>query len=111
LFLDGFQLNVGMALRMVSLPVLAALGVAEDGSRRLVGLQLVVRESGASWFGFVDDFAQRNLAKPALLVTDGHAGLKKARKAWNGVDVQRCSQHKLRNLLDACPKHAYAELK
>ena len=91
LFLDGFHIKVRMARRVVSVPVLAALGVAEDGSKRLVGLQLVVRESGASWFGFVDDLAHRGLAKPAVLVTDGHAGLKKARDVWNGVDVQRCS--------------------
>jgi len=111
LFLDGFHLKVRMARRVISVPVLAALGVAEDGSKRLVGLQLVVRESGASWLGFVSDLAQRGLARPALLVTDGHAGLKKARDLWDGIEVQRCTQHKLRNLLDACPKHAHPELK
>ena len=54
--------------------MLAALGVEEDGSKRLVGLeQLVVRESGASWFGFVGDLAKRGLARPAVLVTDGRS--------------------------------------
>ena len=111
LFLDGFHLKVRMARRVVSVPVLAALGVAKDGSKRLVGLQLVVRESGSAWCGFVSDLARRGLARPAVLVTDGHAGLKKARDVWDGIGVQRCTQHKLRNLLDACPKHAHAELK
>lgn len=46
-----------------------------------------------------------------LLVTDGHAGLKKAREVWDGIAVQRCTQHKLRNLLGHCPKHAHGELK
>jgi len=111
LFLDGFHLKVRLARRVISVPVLAALGVEKDGSKRLVGLQLVARESGASWFGFVGDLAKRGLARPAVLVTDGHAGLKKARDVWDGIDVQRCTQHKLRNLLDACPKHAHSELK
>jgi len=111
LFLDGFHLKVRMARRVTSVPVLAALGVANDGSKRLVSLQLVVRESGLSWRNFVDDLEQRGLARPAVLVTDGHAGLKKARDAWDGIDVQRCTQHKLRNLLAACPKHAHGELK
>ncbi len=111
LFLDGFHLKVRLARRVISVPVLAALGVGEDGSKRLVGLKLVVRESGASWFGFVGDLAKRGLARPAVLVTDGHAGLKKARDVWDGIDVQRCTQHKLRNLLDVCPKHAHPELK
>jgi len=111
LFLDGFHLKVRMARRVVSVPVLAALGVTQDGSKRLVGLQLVARESGASWFGFVDGLANRGLKRPALLVTDGHAGLKKARDVWDEIPVQRCTQHKLRNLQGHCPKHAHGELK
>ena len=35
-FLDGFHLKVRLAKRVVSVPVLVALGVAEDGSKRLV---------------------------------------------------------------------------
>ena len=38
-----------------------------------------------------------------LVVTDGHAGLKKALEAWPTVRVQRCTTHKGRNLDDACP--------
>jgi transposase-like protein len=110
-FLDGFYLKVRLARRVVSVPVLAALGVEKDGSKRLIGLQLVVRESGSSWHGFVSGLSKRGMRRPALLVTDGHAGLKRARDVWNGIAVQRCTQHKLRNLLGHCPKHAHGELK
>jgi transposase-like protein len=44
LFLDGFYLKVRMARRVVSVPVLAALGVAPDGTKRLVALELAVSE-------------------------------------------------------------------
>ncbi len=111
LFLDGFHLKVRLARRVVSVPILAALGVEKDGSKRLIGLQLVVRESGSSWYGFVSDLSKRGMNRPALLVTDGHAGLKKAREVWDKIPVQRCTQHKLRNLLGYCPKHAHGELK
>jgi len=111
LFLDGFHLKVRLARRVISVPVLAALGVEEDGSKRLVGLQLVVRESGSSWHGFVHDLAKHGLKRPSLLVTDGHAGLKSARDVWDGIAVQRCTYHKLQNLLRHCPKHAHGELK
>lgn len=111
LFLDGFHLKVRLARRVVSVPVLAALGVEEDGSKRLVGLRLVVRESGSSWHGFVGDLAKRGMRRPVLLVTDGHAGLKRTREIWDGIAVQRCTQHKLRNLLSHCPAHAHGELK
>ena len=101
---------VRLARRVVSVPVLAALGVDEDGSKRRVGVRRVACESGASWFGSVGDLAKRGLARLAVLVTEGHAGLKKARDGWDDIEVQRCAQHKLPNLLDACPKRAHPEL-
>src|SRR5713226_3685504 len=57
------------------------------------------------------DLQRRGLPAPRLVVTDGHAGLKKALEAWSSVRVQRCSTHKGRNLVDACPVHARAEMK
>ena len=109
--LDGFHLKVRLARRVVSVPVLAALGIAEDGAKRLIALQLVTSETGASWSGFVGGMLDRGLNPPRLLVTDGHGGLKKARNAWGDVEVQRCTQHKRANLLTHCPKHAHGELK
>jgi transposase-like protein len=109
-FFDGFHLKVRLAKRVVSAPVLVAMGVAEDGSKRLIGLDLAVSESGASWGGFVGDLIERGLQAPQLLVTDGHAGLKKARHAWPEAAVQRCTRHKWVNLKNACPTHAHGEL-
>ena len=51
------------------------------------------------------------LASPIARLTDGNAGLKKALEAWSTVRVQRCTTHKERNLDDACPVHARAEMK
>lgn len=111
LFLDAFHLKVRLARRVVSVPVLAALGVAEDGSKRLVSLRLAMSEASRSWESFVHDLKERGLPAPALLVTDGHAGLKKAGECWSGVEVQRCTRHKWSNLAGHCPRHAHAELK
>jgi transposase-like protein len=49
LMLDAMKLKVRMARRVMSVPVLVALGVDEDGEKQLVSLRLAVRESGASW--------------------------------------------------------------
>jgi transposase-like protein len=110
-FLDGFHLKVRMARRVVSVPVLAALGVAEDGSKRLISLQLVISESSSSWREFVEDLSRRGLVCPQLLVTDGHKGLGAARKAWPDAKVQRCTVHKKQNLLEKAPKHVHNELR
>ena len=74
-------------------------------------LQLAAAEATASWGGLLADLQRRGLPAPLLVVTDGHAGLKKALEAWPTVQVQRCTTHKGRNLEDACPVHARPELR
>lgn len=110
LFMDGFHLRVRLAGRVISVPVLAALGVTETGQKQLVALQLATTEATTSWRGLLGDLQRRGLPVPLLVVTDRHAGLTKALEAWPTVRVQRCTTHKGRNLDDACPVHARAEL-
>jgi transposase-like protein len=111
LYLDGFHLKVRLARRVVSVPVLAVLGVSEDGTKVLVALRLAASEAASLWGGVLLHLQRRGLAAPQLLVVDGHAGLGKALEHWPGVSVQRCTRHKLENLLEHCPVHARAELK
>ena len=94
LFLDGFHLKVRLARRVIAVPVLAALGVTEHGQKRLVALQLAATEATTSWSGLLTDLQRRGLSAPLLVVTDGHAGLKKALEVWSTVRVQRCTTHK-----------------
>ena len=48
-YLDGFHLKVRMAKRVISVPVLVALGVAPDGQKRLLSLRLAVSEASTHW--------------------------------------------------------------
>ena len=111
LYLDGIHLRVRLARRVVVAPVLVALGVGEDGQKHLVGMRLAVRESGSAWRELVADLHRRGLGAPLLVVSDGHPGLAKATELWPEAKVGRCTIHKLRNLLDHCPRHAQAELR
>ena len=111
LYVDGFHLKVRLARRVVSVPVLAVLGVAEDGTKVLVSLRLAASEAPSHWSGVLLDLQRRGLVAPALLVVDGHSGLRKALESWPEVQVQRCTRHKLVNLIEHCPVHARAELK
>jgi transposase-like protein len=110
-FMDGFHLKVRVARRVVSVPVLAALGSAENGQKCLIDLRVAAAEAEATWGGVIARLQQRGLVAPLLLVVDGNAGLKKALERWAGVRVQRCTTHKLANLRSHCPKHAQPELK
>jgi len=111
IFLDGFHLKVRMVKRVVSVPVLAALGVAENGQKCVLQLRLAASEAAVTWGGVVTELQQRGLAAPLLLVVDGNGGLKQALKQWEGVRIQRCTTHKLENLRAHCPQHARTEMK
>ena len=111
LFLDGFHLKVRMARRVVSVPVLAVLGVAPDGRKQLVALQLAASEATSHWSSLITDLQRRGLAAPALILSDGHAGLRKAIALWPEAALQRCTWHKWQNLVEHCPVHARRELK
>jgi putative transposase len=111
LFLDGFHLKVRLARRVVSVPVLAVLGVREDGQKVLLALRLAASEAEVNWAEVIVGLQQRGLAVPLLMVVDGHQGLGKALVHWAGVRVQRCTLHKASNLREHCPAHARAEMK
>ena len=110
-YLDGFHLKVRLARQVVSVPILAALGVAEDGRKVLVALRLAASEAGCHWKWLIEDLEQRGLRPPRLIIADGHKGLAKATTVWPEAKVQRCLQHKWKNLLKHCPSHAHDELK
>ncbi len=111
LYLDGIQLKVRLARRVVSVPVLIALGADETGRKRLVAMRLCTSEAEVHWSSLITDLRQRGLRTPLLIVGDGHKGLQKAARTWPSARVQRCTVHKLQNLLDHCPVHARPELK
>jgi transposase-like protein len=112
LILDAIRVPVRLARRVVKVPVQAVVGVKEDGSKELLELRLSPSESVRSWQGVVEGLVKRNLAAPILVILDGNAGLIRAvREGWPGVRVQRCTKHKLENLLAKAPKHCHGELK
>jgi transposase-like protein len=112
LYLDALRLPIRMARRVVKVPVLVALAVREDGQKALLSLGIAGSESTASWEGFVQDLAGRGLKAPALVILDGNPGLLRAtRECWPTSDIQRCTEHKLRNLLSKAPKHCHEELR
>ncbi len=111
IYLDGIALKVRLARRVVSVPVLAVLGVDEKGNKRLVALRLCVSEAEVHWRQLIEDLKKRNLPEPLVVISDGHPGLTRARTAWPGSQVQRCVVHKWENLKKHCPRHAHGELK
>lgn len=112
LIMDGMRLPVGLARRVVKVPVLVVLGITDTGARELLDLSLAPSESTDAWAGMVERLARRNLSRPVLVQIDGNRGLLNSiGQHWPKARIQRCCQHKYMNMKSHCPKHAYAELK
>lgn len=108
LYLDAVSVKVRVAGKVCSMPVLVALGVRETGEKVLLELALRGGESQEAWRGVLEGLVSRGLPTPRLIIADGHPGLRAAiEDLWSGIDVQRCTVHKLRNLLAHAPRHAH----
>src|SRR3984893_1110918 len=84
--------------------VLVAWGYTTLGKRVLVGVRLGQRERHEDWLDLGRDLARRGLRAPWLVVTDGAPGLIKAvNELWPDADRQRCTVHRLRNILAKLP--------
>ena len=111
-YLDAIALRVRVANKVVSAPVLVGLGVKADGQKVVLDLELLQSESSECWGGFVEGLVERGLKRPCLVIIDGNKGLRAAvDKNWPGIEVQRCTVHKLRNLERHVPRHALEEVK
>lgn len=92
--------------------VLCAWGVTEEGERVLLAVELGVRESEEGWLALGRGLTARGLASPLLVVADGAPGLMSAaEQLWPRADRQRCSVHRLRNLLAKLPKREHERVR
>ncbi len=103
LFLDAIYLPVRPT--GVKEGVLCAWGITKSGSRELLSVCLGMRESEEDWLALGRDLTARGLPVPLLVTVDGAPGLTKAiQQLWPSSDRQRCTVHRLRNLLAKLPE-------
>jgi putative transposase len=110
-YLDATYLNVRIAAatgqpgQVTSMAVVVATGIAADGSREILGLDVGDSEDEVFWRGFLTALKQRGLVGVQLVISDQHAGLVKAlKRSFQGAGHQRCRVHFARNLLAHVPK-------
>jgi putative transposase len=112
LILDGTVVRVRLDRRATAISLLVVIGVRADGQKVLLAVKAMGGESAEAWRTVLDDLSRRGLRRPAFLIVDGSGGLDKAITAvWDGVPVQRCTVHKLRNLLAHAPERLHEEIK
>lgn len=107
LILDARYEKVRADSVIQSQAVLVAIGINWDGQRQVLAVELANRESRSSWRDFLVRLKERGLAGVEFVVSDDHAGLKRAiGEVLPEASWQRCYVHFLRNALDYLPRKA-----
>jgi putative transposase len=99
LWLDATYVKVRQAGRIVSVAVIIAVGVNDDGRREVLGMTVGASEAETFWTGFLRSLARRGLRGVKLAISDAHEGLKAAVAKVLHATWQRCRVHTMRNLL------------
>ena len=106
IYLDGVQ-YAGETMTV-------ALGVLENGTKRVLGVRQGATENAAVCTALLEDLQQRGLdtSQPTLLVLDGAKALHAAVKRVWGRDalIQRCQVHKKRNVREHLQEKHWDEL-
>jgi transposase-like protein len=94
--------------------MVVALGITDDGTKRVLGLRQGATENSAVCGSLLEDLVGRGLdaGRPTLFVLDGSKALHAAvARAWgrNAV-IQRCQVHKRRNVKAHVPEKHWPEL-
>jgi putative transposase len=112
IYLDATFMPVRCGGKAERLPIMVAIGVRGSGEKVLLSLGVMGVESTAAWSGFVTDLANRGLKRVQLAIVDGNKGLTRALlELWPKLPIQRCTVHKLWNLLGHAAKSLQGEVK
>jgi transposase-like protein len=111
IWLDALYLKVRQNHRIVSLALVIAIGVDEEGERHLLGFDLGGSEDEAFWLAFLRSLVKRGVIRAQLVISDAHEGLKSAiNQVFSGASWQRCRVHFMRNLLARIPHRDKADV-
>lgn len=106
IYLDGVQ-YAGETMTV-------ALGVLENGTKRVLGVRQGATENAAVCTALLEDLQERGLdtSQPTLLVLDGAKALHAAvKRVWGPrALIQRCQVHKKRNVREHLPEKHHYEL-
>jgi transposase-like protein len=108
---DGWYPKVRIGKQRVRVPVLVSMGATAAGERVLLDMRLAGQETAAAWSEVIAHLVARRIGVPALAIIDGNPGLHAAlREHWPQLRIQRCTVHKLTNLLAKAPHALHEEL-
>jgi len=99
IFIDGYEIGGDM--------MIIALGVNENGAKKVLSMRQGGTENAGIINSMFDDMENRGLQKerPVLFVIDGSKAIYSAiTKHFDNCFIQRCREHKKRNIIDHAPE-------
>jgi transposase-like protein len=99
LWIDATYVKVRRDGRIVSVAVIVAIGVNNDGRREVLGMEIGASEAEPFWTAFLRKLTRRGLRGVKLVVSDAHEGIKVAVSKVLSSTWQRCRVHFMRNVL------------
>jgi putative transposase len=110
-YLDGIVLKRSWGGEVKNVSVLAAIGVDQDGFRRVLGAAEGHKEDKAGWLGFLKHLKKRGLKGVRLMISDACLGLTEAiAEVFPDADWQRCAVHFYRNVFTHVPSTKVREV-
>jgi transposase-like protein len=110
-YLDGIVLKRSWAGEIKNVSVLVAIGVDQDGFRRILGVQQGHKEDKSGWSGFLEHLKARGLTGVRLIISDACMGLiESVADYYPEADWQRCTVHFYRNVFSHVPRNKMREV-
>lgn len=97
-FMDAIHYKVREDGRILNRAAYVVLGVALDGTKDILSINIGANESSKFWLGMLNDLKNRGVSEVLFFCVDGLSGFKEAIHAiYPQAEVQRCIIHMLRN--------------
>jgi putative transposase len=112
LFADGTYFSVIYGADGCKMPILAVVGIDDEGRRDVLAFSVGERENQNAWEDLLEELKSRGVETVDLWITDGNKAMLNAiDKKFPTSKRQRCIKHKMENVLSYIPKKHQDEVR
>lgn len=110
-FADGTYFTVIYESEGCKMPIMAVVGITEQGEREVLAFSVGERENQAAWEELLEDLKRRGVKEVDLWITDGNQAMLNAiALKFSASRRQRCVQHKMNNILGYIPENQHKQV-
>jgi transposase-like protein len=108
---DGTYFSVIYDGQGEKMPILAVIGIDEEGKREILGFTTGDRENQQAWEDLLENLKERGVTTIDLWITDGGKAMINAiENKFSTARRQRCIKHKMENVLGYIPNSQHDQV-